>query len=112
MPLMRNNGTSQLPSPGAAILEIGVTNTDHFAAFIQQGGFAERYGEWLKARFDFCERVRTVVTDRKGRHKIITHIEDINTEETNSGETGVAASAENSEEASDAYEGYYSSEKD
>ena len=109
---MRSNGAAQLPSPGAARIEIGITNTDHFAAFIQQGGFPERYGEWLKARFDFCERVRTIITDRKGRHKVITHISDINTEEADSGETGVAASAENSQEATDAHEAYYSSEKD
>lgn len=112
MSSMRSNGAAKLPSPGAAIIEVGITNLDHFAAFIQQGGFPERYGEWLKARFDFCERVRTVVTDRKGRHKIVSHIDSIHHEEAGSGEAGIAEYAENSEEAPDSYESYHSSEKD
>lgn len=112
MPAMRQNGETQLLSPGAAVLAIGITNTAHFLSFIQQGGFEERYGEWLKARFDFCEGIRAVVTDRKGRHKVVSRVQDTIYQEANSSETGVAASAENSEEAPDAYEGYYSSEKD
>ncbi len=110
---MRKDGETQLslPSPGAAVLEIGITNTAHFLSFIQQGGFAERYGEWLKARFDFCERVRTLVTDRKGRHKVISHI-DTFSQETDSSQTGTAANAENGQEATDPYKDYYSEEAD
>lgn len=110
---MRKDGETKLPlpTPGAAVLEIGVTNAEHFAAFIQQGGYAERYGEWLKARFDFCERIRTIVTDRKGRHKVISHIDNIS-QETDSSQTGTAANAENGQEASDPYEDYYSEEAD
>lgn len=112
MPTVRSSDQTRLPSPGAAILAIGVNNLDHFASFIQQGGLPERYGEWLKFRFNYCERIRSGFRDRKNRFQIITHIDDINLEEASDRQTGSAEYAENSQEAADPYEGYYGSEKD
>lgn len=81
---MRENGPTQL------LESIGTTNPDHFYSFISQGGNPERYGEWLKVRYDFDENQRVILdtgSKRRRRRQVIQRVTSID-QETSSSEDG------------------------
>jgi hypothetical protein len=94
---MLANGPKGSNATDPIITAIGVTNLDHFVSFVSQGGFPERYYEWLKARFDFDEGQAARIPGRnKGKERIVQRIATID-QETSSSEAGSTTSnAENS----------------
>ena len=82
--------------------EFGTNNAEHYFSFISQGGAPERYGEWLKLRFDFDERRDVLIHGKKGRSKRIRKVEgfDLSNEETSNRQARIDSfNAEDSKES-------------
>lgn len=86
--------------------DFGTNNAEHYFSFISQGGAPERYGEWLKLRFDFDESRSVIIHGKKGRSKVIRKIDnlDFTNEEADSRKARIAAyNAENDQTEESSY---------